>query len=271
MERLHAAAASGQLKMSEPRDPQARKAIFQAAVGLLEEDRAKLDVVLGALKEMVNGVYSETTPPLSAPIIPDGSNAPPPTAPAGAEAPGQAVTGAARTALPQYYLCDTCDLWIKPGLSHTCTEDGVAKDCYNGFNDEELNIIHGSDGWEEIDRPADQHVLTVESKHVSQQIPINKENEENNAEDGDDNAYDLGIRPGSKLDKVYKLSRELIEKNGPTHIDDMLEPAAKGQFFFGVQNRRANLANFLSKLKRKGLLASDNRGYWFLPQRKAGK
>src|SRR5438874_12481237 len=65
MERLHAAVASGQLKMSEASDPQSKQAILQAAIGLLEADRAKLDALLGAFREFYSGT-----------ALPNGSDAP---------------------------------------------------------------------------------------------------------------------------------------------------------------------------------------------------
>jgi len=293
MERLHAAAASGQLKMNEARDPQSRQAIVQAAMGLLEEDRAKLDVLLGAFKELYSGTASSS----SASLIPNGSDVPG-GAPKDAQSPRQAVSSEANTpaevatsdaklptqaapdgvlaALPQYFLCDTCEFFVKPGVSHTCTKDGPASDCYNTFHEEELDIIHGAGGWEEVD-PSDIDKAgaadgptshdKVPGHHI--QVPIQKRKVSLEEESDTESPEDI-LRPSSKLERVYKLIKELIETNGPQHIDNMLEPARKRQLFLGVQSPRANLANFLSKLKARGLLASDNRGFWSFPEKKAG-
>jgi len=278
MEWLHAAAASGQSKMNEARDPQSKQAIFQAAIGLLEADRAKLDALLGAFKEL----YSGAAPSSSPAIVPNGSDAPgdamsvaepPPqagsadadapteVATSDAQSPTQTAPGVVMATRVPYYFCDTCELWVKPTVSHTCTEDGLAEGCYNGFDGQELDIIHTPDGWKEIDPPEIMSEgVAVQNTHAEVvETGVTKQDDEVEP-------LENSLRPHSKLERVYKMVKELIEASGPQHIDDLLEPALKRQLFLGVQNARANLANFLSKLKRKGLLSSDNRGYWSLPE-----
>lgn len=275
MERLHAAVASGQLRMDEAKNTQSKQAIFQAAIGLLEADRAKLDAVLGAFKEIYSpngsdssgGAPKDPTPAPAASgeaITSVGAPSSEPKSFASAGS-GQAFPPASQK-LPQYYLCDTCDLWVKPTVSHTCTEDGLTEDCYNGFAEEELDIIHTRDGWEEIDPPETQNANANGLANSNQKTEVPVQKTEIARDEDDDSLADL-LRPGSKLERVYKMVKELIETSGPQHLADMIEPARKRQLFVGVQNTKANLANFLSKLKARRLLVSDNRGFWSLPNK----
>lgn len=293
MERLHAAAASGQWNMSEASDPQSKQAIFQAAIGLLEDDLAKRGAVVRAFREL----YSGTALSSSEATIPNGldtSGGAPPSAnaPTQAEtpsgdvtAPAEAISGYAKaptraasntfSAVPApYYFCDKCEFWVKPGMSHTCTAAGPTEDCFNAFHNEELDVIHGPDGWEEIDPPEPAELPDAASPHTGGQVKETRtsiENGEALLEEEDSEAREDLLRHNSKLDRVYKMVKDLIETNGPMHIDGMLGPASKRGLFLGVQNQRSNLANFLSKLKGRGLLISDNRGFWSLPKGKAAE
>jgi len=79
------------------------------------------------------------------------------------------------------------------------------------------------------------------------------------------------MRPGSKKYRVYMVTKEQIERNGPMHMDNMIETVAKGGVFVGVKDRRAYYANLLSQYARKDLLISDGRGTYDLPHRRAAQ
>ena len=254
MERLHAAAVSGQFNMSALTDPETKRPDLEPVIDWLEGLESRVGVVKGFLKGL-NGVpFDITTPPSS---DTHGSDARQSHAPAQAKAPSH--TTPASFIRHQYYQCPTCEMWAKPGVSHRCSEDeGRAGDCFNGFFAEELDIIHGPEGWEKIDPPTGLQVSEPE-KTSAEEV------------DAEDDLERLGLRPNSKLHRVYMIAKELLAKNDSFHIDAIIEPMAKAQMFIGVQNRRANAANFLSKLKARNLLDSDNRGFWFLPRKKAAK
>lgn len=255
MERLHAAAVSGQLQMT-PRDPQSKQAI-EAVIKVLETDRAKLDALLHGFTELYSGTALSPAGP-----APNGSDIPKGGAPPGAKAPIQTASETEKAAPApkhQYYRCPVCEMWAKPGVSHRHNEEEArAEDCFNGFFAEELDIIHGPEGWEKIDPPTGQQASKPE-KGFAEDSHI------------DDDPEQFGLRHNSKLYRVYMIAKELLTKNDSFHIDTFIEAMAKAQMFIGVQNRRANAANFLSKLKARGLLDSDNRGFWFLPRKKAAK
>lgn len=80
----------------------------------------------------------------------------------------------------------------------------------------------------------------------------------------------LGLREGSKKHRIYVATTQLLKK-GPKYIDDIMK-ALPAELFEGItSDRRNNLSNILSQLKTVGLLASDNRGNWSLPGKKAAK
>jgi hypothetical protein len=80
----------------------------------------------------------------------------------------------------------------------------------------------------------------------------------------------LGLREGSKKHRIYVATTQLLKK-GPRYIDDIMK-ALPAELFEGItSDRRNNLSNILSQLKTVGLLASDNRGNWSLPTKKAAK
>lgn len=80
----------------------------------------------------------------------------------------------------------------------------------------------------------------------------------------------FGLREGSKKHRIYAATVKLLQK-GPMYIDDILKRLPANLFDGITGDRRNNLSNILSQLKTVGLLVSDNRGNWSLPNRTAAE
>ena len=80
-----------------------------------------------------------------------------------------------------------------------------------------------------------------------------------------------GMRDGCKKHKIYVATRKLLEDHGEMHIDEMLKRISQTPEFSRVKNHRAHFANKLSDFRKKGLVLSDNRGNYSLPNGKAAR
>jgi hypothetical protein len=160
-------------------------------------------------------------------------------------------TGPRASEKPMYYECPSCGYYAKPGAAHYCCD-------FNNFRPDELSIIHGKEGWDVTEIPEQpapaEAAVNCEQTQVFQEAP-----------------KPLGMRKGSKKHRVYETTRNLLEKNGSMHIDDIIESVDLLGVFEGVMDRRINFSNILSQLKAKGLVISDNRGNWSLPNGKAAQ
>jgi hypothetical protein len=139
-------------------------------------------------------------------------------------------------------------------------------DCASGENRltiEDLNALFGSDGWFEVEVAPLGHQQPPEGTEPA--TPRGSEQTVPMAE-----VTSLGMREGSKKHRVYAATQDLLKRNGPMHIDDMMEGVSASGVFEGVKDRRARFANLLSQFKAMGLLDTDNRGNWSLPSRLGG-
>lgn len=80
----------------------------------------------------------------------------------------------------------------------------------------------------------------------------------------------LGLREGSKKHRIYVATIALL-KNESMYIDDILQRIPVNLFDGITGDKRNNLSNILSQLKTIGLLVSDNRGNWSLPNQNGGR
>jgi hypothetical protein len=158
-----------------------------------------------------------------------------------------------------YYRCRECQFcfYKKEGLEqHKCREHP------NSLEDEDLDAIHGKDGWEviaEVDPPADESPNPARIERLAQPEPVQAE------------PLQLsrtflprahGLRPNSKRDRVFQFLKESLGSRESMHVDEILEQIRLIDDFKDM--KRTTLFNILSQLKSKGLLVSDNRGNWAL-------
>lgn len=166
-------------------------------------------------------------------------------------------------ALPVYYCCDKCYGF-----------HGWDDSCSSALSWEDLDRRHGEHGWvcrerrmitmEDIERTA--MLRRIEEGRAAQAAAIAKQ-------EAVSGKTPTGLRPDSKNHKIYMATKEILEKNGKTYLDTILSDVQNKHpdIFGGVKDPRMNLSNILSLLKSRRLLASDHRGYWWLPDGRAAE
>ena len=145
---------------------------------------------------------------------------------------------------PGFPTCPECGTLYGPHARHICYRE-------NQIDPNDLDAIFGNDGW-----------IDLQAAQPDEPTPILVPQSE---------PRPLGMREGSKKHRVYEATRKLLEQNGPMHIDAMLEGVKALGVFEAVKDPRINFANILSALRSKGLVESDNRGNYSLPNRKAAE
>jgi hypothetical protein len=73
-------------------------------------------------------------------------------------------------------------------------------------------------------------------------------------------------REGSKRHRLY-LAATACLRDGPMHINNLMKNLPPELFENIHSDKKTNLFNRLSQLKQEGLLNSDNRGNWRLPDK----
>jgi hypothetical protein len=74
------------------------------------------------------------------------------------------------------------------------------------------------------------------------------------------------LRVGSKKHRLY-VATEACLRDGPMHVDNLMKNLPPALFEDIHSDIKTNLFNRLSQLKHVGLLTSDNRGNWRLPDK----
>jgi hypothetical protein len=169
-----------------------------------------------------------------------------------------------------YYECSECRSPRYASMPHRCG------DYPNNLFKEDLNEIHKEEGWEVIgmldpDPPVDSKTglpqETTLDNRPAQVEPAQIEPAQDKSVQPKPDPLFLprahSLRPGAKRDRAYQFLRELLAARGvDMHVDQILERIQLLDDFKGM--KRTTLFNILSKLKSKGLLVSDNRGFWAL-------
>lgn len=163
-------------------------------------------------------------------------------------------------AKPGFPTCADCGFIFGPHAKHVCSRD-------NSLTPLDLDGIFGEDGWIGLG----EAVPTNDQDQTAR--PAGVDDHETGLTQPDlKPAQPLGMREGSKKHRVYEATRKLLEANGPMHIDEMLKSVSEVPgVFSAVKDRRTNYANILSALRSKGLVESDNRGTYSLPNGKAAE
>lgn len=170
---------------------------------------------------------------------------------------GSASSGQAKPGFP---TCADCGFFFGPHGKHVCSHD-------NSLSPLDLDGIFGEAGWTHLGEVAP----TTDQDRTAHSTGA-RDYEAGTTQPDHKPPQPLGMREGSKKHRVYEATRKLLETNGPMHIDDMLKSVSDiPGVFSGVKDCRTNFANILSALRSKGLVESDNRGTYSLPNGRAAE
>jgi hypothetical protein len=163
--------------------------------------------------------------------------------------------------VPVYYICERCFGFHNRGTP-----------CSSALSYEDLDGRHGVHGWISREQP----VITMDD--IRRQAMLMRIEEGRAAQAAETESTlevrsgkPIGLRPGSKNSRIYEATKGLLEVKSPLHLDEILAgvQGKEQNIFDNVGDARMNLSNILSLLKSRRLLASDHRGYWWLPNGRA--
>jgi hypothetical protein len=253
--------------MSRPTDIPSKLANFEAVTGYVRETRTALDKAVGGLDHEPTGdalgYASEMMTGLDTTLI---------TLEHLARTLQAASNQTARKPRPKPFLhvCGECDLAFLPDWEpHECGGR-------NAFHPDALDQLLGFDGYRvkysdgTVEPDDDEPPTEAEPEAETEPEPRMAAGRTVAQAEESYTPAPTGMRDGSKIHRIYVATGTLLDTNGEMHIDEMLKSVSQiPGLFSGVKEPRAYFANKLSVFRKKGLVLSDNRGNYSLPNGRA--